>query len=545
MKRIKKMLLKKVTIVFVVLAMIMAFLTRRYTVLSADPSGEKDCPPLVIDADGQVASASAHAETTQQTASAPLTGINLPWYQRGGTVNDASCLNRTAVHGVVKVQSEDDILQAVSYAKDNGLRVSIAGVRHSMGGHAFAAGAVVLDMLEFNNITLNEEAMTVTVQSGTTWHQIQDKIHPQYAVTAMQSTDIFSVGGSISVNAHGMDHNYGALGNTVRSLKIMLADGSIQTVSRTENPELYFHALGGYGLFGIILEAELDITENAIYETSRQTIPFSEFQTVFENEIESNTNIALFYAHLSTAPQNLFDEVILYKYEETGIDINSVEVPPLAEGSATKAKRWLLNVSKRGPAWRYMKWWAEKKIEPMIETCTISRNQAMTEGESCMVSRNNPMHDSVPYLQNDLKNDTDILHEYFIPRDEFDSFVAGTREIILEHDANLLNASVRVVHHEDNVLTYAPEEMFSLVLYVNQSTDETGNQQMAALTAALIDLTIEHNGRFFLPYQLYYTADQLEAAYPEIEAFFATKRKYDPEELFRNTFYNRYAPAFE
>ena len=68
---------------------------------------------------------------------------------------------------------------------------------------------------------------------------------------------------------------------------------------------------------------------------------------------------------------------------------------------------------------------------------------------------------------------------------------------------------------------------------------------MAQLTAELIDLTIAHNGRFFLPYQLYFTADQLEAAYPEIEDFFETKRKYDPDELFRNTFYNRYAPAFE
>lgn len=542
MKKLKQILRKKITIILIILGAITAFLSRRYAVLSADPSGAKECPPLVIDAEGQVV---ADAETTQQTSNSVLTGIGLPWYQRGGTVNDASCLNRTAVHGVVKVQSENDILEAVEYAKENDLRVSIAGVRHSMGGHAFAAGAVVLDIMEFNNVTLDEEAMTVTVQSGATWHQIQNQIHPQYAVTAMQSTDIFSVGGSISVNAHGMDHNYGALGNTVRSLKIMLADGSIVTASRDENPELFFHTLGGYGLFGIILEAELDITENKIYETSRQTIPYADFQNVFENEIETNKDIGLFYAHLSTAPQNLFEEVILYQYEDTGLDVNEVEVEPLGEASATKVKRWLLNVSKRGDGWRYLKWWAEKNIEPMVESCTVTRNQAMTDGESCLVSRNNPMHDSVPYLQNDLKNDTDILHEYFIPRSEFDSFVQGVREIILARDTNLLNASVRVVHQEDNVLTYAPEEMYSLVLYINQSTDYAGNQEMAALTAELIDLTIEHNGRFFLPYQLYYTADQLSAAYPEIEAFFKTKRKYDPDELFRNTFYDRYAPAFQ
>ncbi|MEM8863505.1 MAG: FAD-binding oxidoreductase, partial [Chloroflexota bacterium] len=502
MNKIKTILKKKITIFFLLLGAAVAFLSRRYAVLSADPSGPKECPPLVIDADGN---AVPNTENTSAENNEVLAGINLPWIQRGGTINDASCLNRTAIHGAVRVETEEDVLQAINYAQENDLRVSIAGVRHSMGGHAFAAGAVVLDMMNFNNVELNEEAMTVTVQTGATWHQIQNQIHPQYAITAMQSTDIFSVGGSISVNAHGMDHNYGALGNTVRSLKIMLADGSVQTVSRTENPELFFHALGGYGLFGIILEAELDITENRIYETSRQTISFSEFNTVFENEIEPNKDIGLFYAHLSTAPQNLFDEVILYQYEETGIDINSVEVAPLGESSATGAKRWILNVSKRGPGWRYAKWWAEKNIEPMIESCTITRNQAMTEGEACLVSRNNPMHDSVPYLQNDLKNDTDILHEYFIPRDQFESFIAGSKEIILNHDANLLNASVRIVHPEDNVLTYAPEEMFSLVLYINQTTDDAGNQEMAALTRDLIELTLEHDGRFFLPYQLYYT----------------------------------------
>ena len=40
---------------------------------------------------------------------------------------------------------------------------------------------------------------------------------PRYAVQAMQSTDIFTVGGSISVNAHGMDHQAGAMAKSMRS----------------------------------------------------------------------------------------------------------------------------------------------------------------------------------------------------------------------------------------------------------------------------------------------------------------------------------------
>jgi hypothetical protein len=57
----------------------------------------------------------------------------------------------------------------------------------------------------------------------------------------------------------------------------------------------------------------------------------------------------------------------------------------------------------------------------------------------------------------------------------------------------------------------------------------------------MIDLSIETGGRFFLPYQLHYTPDQLRRAYPEIDAFFAAKRAYDPAELFSNTFYNKFA----
>jgi hypothetical protein len=67
---------------------------------------------------------------------------------------------------------------------------------------------------------------------------------------------------------------------------------------------------------------------------------------------------------------------------------------------------------------------------------------------------------------------------------------------------------------------------------------------MAALTSDLIDLSKANGGRFFLPYQLHYTPAQLKASYPEIGAFFAAKRQFDPEGRFSNRWYERYAPAF-
>jgi len=148
-------------------------------------------------------------------------------------------------------------------------------------------------------------------------------------------------------------------------------------------------------------------------------------------------------------------------------------------------------------------------------------------------------------LRNSLPQETDILHEYFVPREKFLEFVDGLRETLTAHKANVLNASVRVVYAEDNFLNYAPVDAFSIVLYINQRTDPAGHAGMQTLTSELIELTLKLNGRFFLPYQLYYTAEQLERAYPEIRNFFAAKRRYDPGEIFTNTFYEKYAPSLQ
>jgi hypothetical protein len=77
------------------------------------------------------------------------------------------------------------------------------------------------------------------------------------------------------------------------------------------------------------------------------------------------------------------------------------------------------------------------------------------------------------------------------------------------------------------------------------TTDAAGNAAMATLTRDLIDLSIQQGGRFFLPYQLHYSTDQLEQSYPEIRGFFEAKRRYDPDLLLTNTLYERYGRPTE
>lgn len=499
--------------------------------LAADPVGAKDCANVLPQSGPPIV-----------RASLPIAPAPEPrWKQRGGSVNDASCLSRTPVAGVVDVRGEGDVAAAVAYARSAGLTVSPAGMKHSMGGHAFRRGGVVLDMRGLKSIRLDRAAGTVTVGAGATWHDIQNAIHPDFSVASMQSTDIFTVGGSISVNAHGMDHQAGALMGSIRSLRVMLADGRIVTASRDANPALFRHVVGGYGLFGVLLSAELRVVPNAIYRSERALIGYRDFPKRFA-AIAADPAIGLTYTHLSTAPGSLLQEALVYTYHRVD-DADGLTRAPLAEVSSTKLRRLTVNLAKRGQLFKSAKWWAEKNLEHRLETCTVTRAQAMGDGEACLVSRNDPMHDSVDYLRNALPTETDILHEYFVPRDQLVPFIDGMRRLFREQGANLVNASIRSVGAERNALSYAPREAFSVVLYLNQKTDAAGNAAMARLTSDLIDLAAVHGGRFFLPYQLHYSGAQLERSYPEIGAFFAEKRKWDPDGLFSNSWYERYAPA--
>ena len=129
---------------------------RKLQALAADPTGPKDC--RTADDIGEA----GKIDLDKVRAIAPLQGVT--WSQLGGNINDASCLNRTEIYGVVAVKSVDDITKTLAFARDNKLPVTTAGVRHSMGGQAFRKGGIVLDMRGFNKITLNESSRSITVQ---------------------------------------------------------------------------------------------------------------------------------------------------------------------------------------------------------------------------------------------------------------------------------------------------------------------------------------------------------------------------------------------
>jgi FAD/FMN-containing dehydrogenase len=504
-----------------------ALAARQVYRLGAPPDGEKLCDFVYPSSPPQVGRTEATSD--------------IEFVQRGGTINDASCLNRTPVLGISAPRSIDELRAALSFARAGGYKVTAAGTRHSMGGQAFHRGGLVLDMRSLNRIALDSTNRTVTVGAGLTWSSLLHHLDGHgLSVKAMQSVSVFTVGGTLSVNAHGIAHSPGCIAHTVRFIRVMLANGDVVEASPQENAELFRHVLGGYGLFGVILEAQLDVVANDVYRPAVAYVDYRELPDCFARNIEPNPEIGLMYARLSVSPSTWLRDTAVHVYlRDGGPDL----AERLAPDAHTRLKRTIFNFSKSGALGRWVRWQAERHFEMRLE-CT-ARNEAIGHDPACRVSRNQEMDDPMSYVQGRF-DDTDILQEYFVPRARFAAFVEGLRDVVTREGANLLNVTVRSVEPDSlTALPYAPHAAFAIVLYFNQALNAGACRVVERTTLALIDLALSLGGRFYLPYQLYYSPAQLHAAYPEAAAFFAAKAKYDPDGLFSNTFYEKYRPAIQ
>src|SRR5215468_736726 len=185
---------------------------------------------------------------------------------RGVLVNDVrSRLSATRVREVVTVASREALAQVVGSARRRGLRVCVAGGRHSVGGQAFAEDAVLVDTRGLDLVgPLDPAAGTVEVEAGTQWPAliaalglVQEGADEPLTIAQRAGGDRRTVGGAVSVNAHGRGLAMRPIVDDVESLTIVDAGGELRVASRQSDPELFSLAVGGFGLFGIIVSASL------------------------------------------------------------------------------------------------------------------------------------------------------------------------------------------------------------------------------------------------------------------------------------------------
>jgi FAD/FMN-containing dehydrogenase len=446
-----------------------------------------------------------------------------------GLANDVSGLNPTAMQTVAVATDSAAALRQLrvllATARARHLPVAIAGARHSMGGHTVAAAGIRLDMRPFRGLHLDTVSNLLTVGSGACWADVIPYLN-RYgrAVATMQSDNAFSVGGSLSVNCHGWQPNQPPIAATVESMRVLLADGRLLTCSRRLHPELFQLVLGGYGLFGIILDVRLRTVPNVLCFYQRVASPAAAYITTYRHYIDANPQVQLAYGRLNVTQERFLEEATLnYFVGERPVPSQYV----LAEPGLTALKRAVFVGSKRNAYGKQLRWDLEQVYSRHAVGQTFSRNQVMNENPALYLNRSG--------------GQTDILHEYFIPARHYNAFRRALQRRIPRHQADLLNVTLRNVYADrDTFLPYAREEVFGFVLFFNQALTPAAEADMVALTQELIAEATRLGGTYYLPYRLHATPAQLRQAYPQFPFFVRQKQAYDPQELFQNQFYQQY-----
>jgi FAD/FMN-containing dehydrogenase len=445
-----------------------------------------------------------------------------------GYANDASQLNLTKVDTIIQVPNdkkeiEKQLKEILTYAKENNLKISIAGAKHSMGGHTVYPNGIVLNMLPYKQMELDSKNNILTIGSGALWEDAL-KYLDKYgkSISIMQAFSSFSIGGSISVNGHGWQKDLPPISASVISFTLLTQDGKIINCSRQENKELFNLVIGGYGLFGIILDVKLKVVENIALQYKYIRLSPDNYISYYKKYVSDNPNVNLVFGRLRISDKHFLEEATLNFFEKV-----EAKIPVLQNEKSTESQRLVFRGSVNSEYGKRLRWDLETGMNK------VSKNE--------IYSRNELLNDHVSLIENKDTSSTDLLHEYFIPERNFTQFINDIKPILKNTKIDLLNITIRGVKQDnDSYLTYAKENVFGFVLLFNQKKTDEQENEMKILTNQLVDIALKNEGTFYLPYRLHINKSKMRKSYTNADQFFKLKLKYDPEEIFNNKFYEHY-----
>lgn len=403
--------------------------------------------------------------------------------------------------------------------------IAVGGGRYSMGGQIAVAGGLHIDMRAMNRLVwLSPETKTVRVEAGMRWRDLQDHVDAhQLSVQTMQSYANFTIGGSVSVNAHGRYVGHGPVGHSVRALQLVLANGEMVEVDRQRRPELFRAAIGGYGAVGVISEVELALADNVRIERTVEAVALRDYPAWFEREVRAANGCLLHNADL--APP-WFDEAsaVSWRRSDKPLTVAARLVPRNQSYRLEQGMLWAVTELPNGEALQ------RKYIRP-----------ALFDGPEVVWLNYEASLDLRSLEPASRRASSYVLQEYFIPTRHFLVFATEMAQIIRKHQAKVLNVSIRHSPPDQvSMLPWAREEVFSFVIYYKQRTDSQALEDTGRWTRDMIDAALKCGGTYYLPYQLHATRAQFAAAYPQADVFRAVKRTVDPQGRLSNALWQRY-----
>ncbi len=154
---------------------------------------------------------------------------------------------------IVRVKNENDVVEAVNFARENGLKVVVRGGGHTWCGLAVRNGGMTIDLSALNESRIDAATRTAVIQPVISNRELARRLGEHGLAFPIGHCPTVKAGGYL-LNG-GMSWNMGHWGPaclSVEAVEFVTADGKLIKASATEHQDLYWAARGcGPGMFAV------------------------------------------------------------------------------------------------------------------------------------------------------------------------------------------------------------------------------------------------------------------------------------------------------
>lgn len=158
---------------------------------------------------------------------------------------------------IVRCAGASDVMQAVNFARERSLLLSIRGVGHNIAGNAVCDGGLMISLTGMKSVRVDPRARTARVEPGVTLAAFDHDTQAFGLATPLGINSTTGIAGLTVGGGFGwLSRKYGLTIDNLLSADVVTAEGNLLTASERENRDLFWGIRGGGGNFGIVTSFE-------------------------------------------------------------------------------------------------------------------------------------------------------------------------------------------------------------------------------------------------------------------------------------------------
>jgi FAD/FMN-containing dehydrogenase len=426
----------------------------------------------------------------------------------------------------------DDVLDVIKFSKDNRLSVSIRGAGLSYGDNTLNTDEMVLCTKLLNKIVnFDSNNGTIIVESGVTIEDIYLYcIEYGWMMPVMPGTRYVTIGGALGNNIHGKNCEYeGNIGEHVICFDILLSSGDIVKCSREENSDIFYTAISGIGLIGVITTITLQLREvpsNYISGQFRRADSIDHLIELYEKSLKkSDYSIATIdaIAKGSSLGKGMLHFGSFIKNEDFSIKNHKVDV------------KKVFGVFPRVVLIKFARtFFGKKLIEWYFRMHSVGYTKLFPHKKRIFsFSEYHFLMDNVLPDYNLFHKDGFYEYQVLIPKAHTKDGIRKLIEITHKYEYYSIMTSLKAYREQkDEFVKSFHLDGYGITLDIRKVPHEVERQRKMFLE--MNDLVLKYKGKQHLAKTPIIEKEQFELMYPSYERLIKCKEKHDKINLFRN-----------